>query len=324
MQDIAPWIKKNSGQELDVVSQFSGHSSALWSGELDSRPSETSLVTTVSAFHQPPSRSCGHGMPTSDESRSMWYTDTPTIKDSLKALLHSTAPNSSTEAMQHPASDTPVKRPIPGVRNIPSVLPLLSQLSRPSTSTSCTSTSSSSFKPEFSQSLDQPTTTSFHPPQQSPFGLDNKEKLPSDQPRNVSMSPNNTPNGSESIRRPLPKPPRESSALRRTQSSTPSTATSARTFRSLPPTPLLEVSEPEEISDNSHIHSRSPPMKKASPEFTRWVHELTDPQRVLSPTPSPGTVVFDLPPPSYTSIYFAQDDKPNCVATPTTTTAPST
>lgn len=306
------------------MSQFSGHSSALWPGGLGSRPSEISLVNTVSAFPQPPSRLCGPGAPTPDASRSMWYTETPTIKDSLKALLHSPTPNSSTEPVQYPGASASIKRPIHGLRNIPSVFPLLSQLSRPSTSTS--PSASSIFKPErpeLSRSLDQPATTSIHSSQQSPFGLDNKETSPSEQLPNVSKS-TDTPNGSESYRRPLPKPPRES-ALRRTQSSTPSTATSALTFRSLPPTPLIEVSEPNEsrpsVSGNSRIHS--PPMKKETQELTRWVHELTDPQQVLSTTPSPGTEVFDLPPPSYTSIYFAQGDKPKCITTPTAT-APST
>ena len=319
MQDIVPWSDTNSDQELGDVSQFSDHSSSLWSGELGRKPSKASLA---SAFSQSPSRLYSPGMPTPDVSRSMWYTDTPTIQDSFKdylALLRSTAPNSSTEAVQHPrasASHTPIKRPIHGLRNMPSLL------SRPSTSTS-TSTSSVP-KPELSRSLDLATTTSFLSPQQSPFGLKNKESWRSEQSSNVSKSTND-PNGSESYRRPLPKPPRES-ALRRTQSSAPSTATSTRTLRSLPPTPLLEVSEPNEsrsaVSGDSDMHSRSPPMTKASQELARWDHELTDPQRI-PPTPLPGTMVLDLPPPSYSSIYFAQDAKPNCTTTPTTT-APST
>ena len=320
MQDIAPWNGTSSVRELDVVSQFSGHSSAVWSGELASKPSETS----ASSFPQTP-KLCGSGMTRPDASRSMWYTDTPTIKDSLKALLNNTTPDPSTEAVQHSctsASRTPVKKPIYGLRNTPSVLPLPS---RPSTSTGCSSTSSI-HKAELSRSLDQPTTISIDSPQQSPFGLDNKESLPSELP-NVSK-PTHSPNGSESYRRPLPNPPRES-PLRRSQSSSP-TATSAHTYRSLPPTPLIEVPEPDEsrllVSGDSRIHSRSPPMMKVSQELTQWVHELTDPQ-VLSTTPSsesPATVVFDLPPPSYSSIYIAQSDKPNTLTAPTSTTAPST
>lgn len=327
MQDITPWNGTNSVREMDVVSQFSGHSSALWSGEQGSKPSET----CVSSFPPSPQtpKLCGSGMTRPEASRSMWYTDTPTIKDSLKALLINTTPDPSTEAVQHPCSSAshtmPVKKPIQSLRNMPSVLPLFSQLSRPSTSTGCTNTSSSSiFKADLSRSLDQPTTR-INSPQQSPFGLDNKESSPSEQLSNVS----HTPNGSLSYRRPLPNPPREST-LRRTQSSSsPSTATSTHTSRSLPPTPLLEVPEPNEsrpvVSGDSRIHSRSPPMIKVSQELTRWVHELTDPQ-VLSTTPSesPATVVFDLPPPAYSSIYIAQGDKPNCVTTPATTTAPST
>jgi hypothetical protein len=276
------------------MSQFSDHSSTLWSGP-GSICSEASLATSVSAFPQPPT----------NVSRSMWYTDTPTVKNSLKALLHSTC-NSSTEALQYSggsSSHTPVKGTIHASGNIPSVHPLLS---RPSTSSS-------------SELSRQSTTSSI--PQQSPFGLDNKESLPP----NVSKSIFNTPNGFEAHRRPLPKPPRES-ALRRTQSSSPSTTTSTRTFRSLPPTPLLEVSEPED-SLVLGTHSGSPPMKKVTQDLTGWVHELTDPQRVLSPsTPSPTAVVFDLPPPSYSSIY-APGDKPNVITTTTATTtaaAPST
>ena len=312
MQDIVPWSHTNSGQEQGDISQFHDHSSAMSSGKLGRKPSETSLVTSVSTFSQPPSRLYSSGMPTPDALRSMWYTDTPTIQDSFKdcfAMLHSNRPNSSSGVVQHPgapASHTPVKRPIHGLRNIPSDL---SQLSRPSTGTSI---SSSLFKPEIPRSLDHPTTT-FHSPQQSPFGLDNKESSPSEQ----------LANGSESYRRPLPKPPKESS-LRRTQSSSPSTATSTHALRLLPPTPLLEVSGLKEsripVSGNSHIHSQSPPMTKASQELTRWVHELTDPQLPSTPLP-----VFDLPPPSYSSIYFAQPEgaKSNYVTTPTTT-APST
>ena len=310
IRDISFWNNTNSRQELDVVSQFSDRSSALWSRELRKKASETSLVTTVSTCLQPPSRLYGAGMPTPGSSRSMWYTDTPTIKDSLKALLQST-PNSSTDAVQHPgalASHTPVKGPIPGLRSKPS---LFSQPSRPSTSTSCTSCTSttSSFMPEpseLSRSLDH------HLPQQSPFGLDNKESSSSEQQPNASQS-TDTLNGSESYRRPLPKPPREL-ALRRTKSSIPSRT---RTIRPLPPTPLLEVSEPNEsrssVLDDGHIHSQSSPMKKVSPELTQWV---------LSTTPSPATVVFDLPP-SYSSIYFAKDDKLNSITTPTTSTSSS-
>ena len=311
MQDIAFWNNTNSGQDLDVVSRFSDCSSVVWSRELHSKASETSLVTTVSAYPQSPSRLHGSATPTPEKSRSMWYSDTPTIKDSLKAFLHSTLPNSSTEALHHPgssASHTPVKRPIHGSRNVPSLL------SRPSTSASCTSTSSS-FMPELPHSFDQPTPTSLHShsPQQIPFDLDIKESLPtlpSEQPPD-DLKSSITSGGSESHRRPLPKPPRES-ALRRTQSSIPSTATRSRSFRSLPPTPLLELSEQDA---SSRIQSRSPPMKKVPPELTQWL---------LLPNPTPSSVAFDVPP-SYSSIYSVQeqeDDKPNSsVTTPTTSTA---
>ena len=304
MQDIAFWNKTNSGQELDVVSRFSDCSSVVWSRELHRKASETSLVTTVSAYPQSPSRLHGSETPTPEKSRSMWYTDTPTIKDSFKAFLHSTLPNASTDSLLRPgssASHTPAKRPIHGSRNKPSLL------SRPSTSASCTSTSSS-FKPELPHSLDQPTTTTnIHSSQQPPFDLDNKESLPSEQLPNDSKS-SNTSNGSESYRRPLPKPPRES-ILRRTQSSIPSsTATRSRSFRSLPPTPFLELSEQDE---SNRIQSRSPPMKKVPPELAQWL---------LLPNPSPASVAFDVPP-SYSSIYSVQEqegDKQNSITTPTT------
>ena len=311
MQDIAFWNNTNSGQEIDTVSRFSDCSSVQWSRELHRKTSDTSLATTVSAFPQTLSRLSSSGTATQDKSRSMWYNDTPTIKDSLKALLHSTTSNSSTEAdVQRPgasASHMPVKRPTHGFRNAPSLL------SRPSTSTSTSSLS----KPEqLSRSLDEPTTTSIHSSQHPPSGLDNKETLPSEQLPDDSKSSDYTHDGSESHRRPLPKPPRES-ALRRTQSSAPSTATRSRTFRSLPPTPLHELPEANEsrtsVSGNSHIHSQSPSMKKLPPELTGWV---------LSSTPSPATVAFDLPP-SYSSIYSAQGDKPNSIST-STTSAPST
>lgn len=323
MQNIAPWNDANSGKELNNVPQSLDHSSAM-SSELPSMPSNTSLPTTVSSF--PPSSGLhGTGMSTSDASCSRWYTDTPlleeppTIEDSSKeylTLLYSPTSNSSSEAVGSSRSHMSA-----GKQNMPSVLPLLSQLSRPSASTSSLAES------ELLRPLNQPTTTSLHSPktsQQPPLRL---EKI--DSSENVS-NPIQSPSRSMSYRRPLPKPPRES-APRRTQSSTPppidSPATSTRTFRSLP-TPLTEVLESNEsrpsIPGHARVHSRSPPMTKASQEeLSQWVQGFTDPQRVLPPIPLPETVVFDLPPPSYSSIYITQDPKPDSIST-STTTPPST
>lgn len=330
MQDMAPLNDTNSGQELGDVPHFPNHSSAMSSGELRSVPSNTSLPTTISGV--PPSRL--YTAPTPEASSSRWYADTPiaedppTMADSSKdylTLLNDTKPNPTTEAVQDSASDCHTSvRKRKSSRNIPSVLPLLSQLSRPTASTS------SLPKVDLSRPLNQPTKTNIHSPQPS-LAL---ESFLSSEPPNFSKS--SRASRSVSYRRPLPKPPGESTP-RRTQSSTPppinSLATSS-SFRSLPPTPtpasapLVEVSESDEstplVSGHSRRHPRSPPMTKASQEeLTQWVHGLTDPQRALPPTPLPETVVFDLPPPSYSSIYFAQGAKPDCIPT-SNTTAPST
>jgi hypothetical protein len=127
-----------------------------------------------------------------------------------------------------------------------------------------------------------------------------------------------------SYRRPLPKPPGESTSLR-TQSTTPppinSPETSSNASRSLPPTPSERRPS---VSSHSRIHPRSPPMTKTSQEeLTKWVHGLTDVSRDLPPVPLPETVVFDLPPPSYSSIYVKRGGKPNRIPT-SNTTAPTT
>jgi len=261
----------------------------------------------------------GQGMPTSDASCSRWYTDTPTIEDPPSTEDVPAIEDSSKDYLATKLT-----------RTIPPVFSLLSQLARPSLGTSSTS---SSPKPEISPTPDQPTTSSIHslqPSQQSPL----EALLSSEQPPNVSIS-SHTPSRSISSRRPLPKPPRES-VLRRTQSSVPlpidATGTSTGAYRSLPPTPLVEVLVPNEgsspsspSSSHSRVRFRSPPMTKASQEdLNQWVHGLTDAQRNLPRTPLPETVVFDMPPPSYCSIYYTQGStKRNYIPT-STSTPPST
>ncbi|KAF8868128.1 hypothetical protein CPB84DRAFT_1858462 [Gymnopilus junonius] len=59
--------------------------------------------------------------------------------------------------------------------------------------------------------------------------------------------------------------------------------------------------------DPAHLHSRQPPITKASHEdLARYVHSLTSDQRDLPPAPLPNTSLYDMPPPAYNSINFTR------------------
>lgn len=279
-------------------------------------------------------------------------------KDYL-AFLHSMSPSSSAEALQQSGPPSPVSaRPIhkspvpfqpsqlrprantssphpepssrlpdqPHTTSIHSS-PLPSQPSKPSKSTSLSHLTRQSHTMRIHSSLSS---------QQSPLGLEKKGNPPSsEQPPNVSK-PTHTHCRSESFRRPLPKPPTPS-GVRRIQSAkqstknspTNSSLTTSRTrhTRLLPPVPLIEASKLDESratvsEENGRVqHAQSPPIAKASQEnLSQRVDELTNPQRVLPPIPLPKTVVFDLPPPSYTSVYSSQRAQENRKSTPTSST----
>ena len=238
-------------------------------------------------------------------------------------FLHGIRPTSSTESLQ--CHTLPSGR---GSQYIPPVPPLPSQFVK-SLSGSRAGTSSS--RRDLPCPPDQPRTPnqSIFSSYVSPRGLE--EGRSSERPLNSSRS-THVIKRSETLRRPLPKPPTES-GIRRIQSSAQltdrsSTKTHARRMRSLPATPVMKSSAVEPSSSvenraavaegNSHLHAQVPLMTKVSQDdFSKWVNVLTNPERALPSPPLSESVVFEMPPPSYASIYLAQRAKQHIIPTST-------
>jgi hypothetical protein len=337
VQDMAaPHSADSGGQRLPYVPPFPDQSKGLLY-RARSETSLTSLTTTLSAF--PQSLRCyDDGMPTCvepDPSSCLKRYSTSTSEDwakTFRASLYSNDPTASAEDVQH-AGALPYHRSVrTSSHSSRTVFPVPSpQFSEPptrpraGTSTSHNERSYLLNQPhrisplniesrEYSASSEQlpNVSNSTHSPSKfeshCPLGLEQeKGSTSSEQPPNNSTLAHGL-RRSES-RRPLPKPPRVCP-----QSSTPSFINSStegpkRNIRSLPATPIIEQDgrRTSALEGNSRLqpHARIPPMTAESQEdLTQWVHELTNPVRILPPVPLSETVVLDMPPPAYDSIRF--------------------
>ena len=329
VQDMAaPHSADSGGQRLPYAPPFPDQSKGLYRAR--SETSLTSLATTLPAFPQS-SRCCDSGMPTCvepDPSSCLKRYSTSTMEDwakTYRASLYSNDPTASTEDVQH-AGVLPYHRSVrTSSHSSHTVVPVPSpQLSEPPTRPRAGTSASHN---ERSYLLDQPrrifplnieysasseqlpnVSNSIHSPSKfeshCPLGLEQEiGSTSSEQPLNNSTLAHCL-RRSESHRRPLPKPPRVCP-----QSSTLSTEGPKRNIRSLPATPIMEQDRRRTsvLEGNSRLQPRTriPPMTAESQEdLTQWVHELTNPVRVLPPVPLSETVVLDVPPPAYDSIKF--------------------
>lgn len=89
------------------------------------------------------------------------------------------------------------------------------------------------------------------------------------------------------------------------------TSTSTSTYLRVTTSHTLTPPGSESSTNNSLLHSRQPPITKASQEdLASYVHLLTvsSPQRDLPPEPLPSTSIFDVPPPAYNTIVFSKNN----------------